>query len=339
MISKFEQGYLRGISSKAGNVSDLMAGKFDLLVLFQSWDSRCICISGAENLYAENAILINFENRGVSGLRDQHDPIVSHFAREKSGEVHEIRGRSEDLEPLWNNLEEKLEELYRRVGKGLRVVMDLSASPRYFALGLIASGLRRGLIREIACFYSEGTYQDAQPGIIHSDIFTIGRWKTVPIPGLLGTYAPEKDRHYLVSVGFEGSKTLRVITHGDPDGVTILFPDPGYDPGYIEKTKENNARLFKEYSQEEPHWIKAHAADAIGAWRSLNQLQPGRLDASNISSLCCGTKPHSLALALHALATSSPTVLYNKPDRHKETRIVPNGVYWRFDIVDLTAVS
>jgi hypothetical protein len=339
VISEYEQGYLKATSRRSDDVSTIVVGEFDLLVLFQSWDSRCVCISEAKDIRARHAAVICFENRGVSGLRDLHDPIVSRFASEKAGTVHEIRGRSEDLEVVWDLLQAKLEELYVATGRGLRVLVDLSASPRYYALGLIAYGLRCGLIRDIACFYSEAKYQDAQPGIIHSNIFTIGRWEAVPIPGLLGCYAPEKSRHYLVSVGFEGSKTLRDVTHGDPDGITILFPEPGYEAGYIEKTRDTNTRLFKEYGQDESRWIKAHAADAIGAWLGLSQYASQTLEASNVSSLCCGTKPHSLALALHALATSSPTVPYNKPDRHKETRIVPNGVFWRFDIVDLSSIA
>ena len=40
MISEFEQGYLRGTSRRSNSVSELSGGEFDLLVLFQSWDSR-----------------------------------------------------------------------------------------------------------------------------------------------------------------------------------------------------------------------------------------------------------------------------------------------------------
>ena len=265
MISEFEQGYLRGTSRRSSSVSELCGGEFDLIVLFQSWDERCTCISQAEGLRACASIVVCFENRGVSGLRVQHDAIVSEFARSRSSEVHEVSGRSEDLDLVWERLQKELIEFYVAAGRRLRVLVDLSASPRYYALGLVVWGLSRGLFHQIVCFYSEGSYQDAQPGIIHSDMFTIGRWQAVPIPGLLGSYAPEKDRHYLVSVGFEGSKTLRMVTHADPDSVSILFPDPAYEHGYIKKTRENNERLFREYGLSESDWIKAHAADAIGA--------------------------------------------------------------------------
>jgi hypothetical protein len=213
----------------------------------------------------------------------------------------------------------------------------LSASTRYYSLGLLAYGIGQGLVREVSFVYSEATYHDPDSGRT-SEVFTTGRWETVAVPPLLGDYDPEKGRHYHVCLGFEGSKTLRVVTKAEPDHVSILFPDPGYEPGYVETTSKNNSQLLEEFSVAESRIVRARAGDAIAAWRAMGANDLDDPNKYNTYYVCCGTKPHSLALALRAMAMGYPTVLYNKPDRHRESIINPSGTYWRFDIVDLSAV-
>jgi hypothetical protein len=153
----------------------------------------------------------------------------------------------------------------------------------------------------------------------------------------LGECDPEKDRHYFVSVGFEGSKTLRVVTRAEPDHVSVLFPDPGYESDYVATTTRNNSELMNQFSVPGSRIVKAPAGDSIAAWEAMGGIDLDDPVKYNVYYICCGTKSHSLALALRAMALGYPTVLYNKPDRHRESIIIPSGKYWRFDIVDLSA--
>ena len=169
--------------------------------------------------------------------------------------------------------------------------------------------------------------------------FSYGHWKAVPVPFAQGEIRPGKSRHYVVSVGFEGPKTARVLTKADPDRVTILFPSPGVQRGYSALAASQNQRIIDDYKIPKENIIRADAADAIKAWAALNKRALSWRQDEEISFLCCGTKPHALALMLEALVSRKPAVLYNLPERHMFVDVEPNGRFWKFTISDLTSIS
>jgi hypothetical protein len=248
-----------------------------------------------------------------------------------------IERESEDLVGLWEELWVATWEAYASVGRPLDVLLDLSTCPRYYAMAFLAQGFSEGIVGRLTCFYAEGRYPP-DPKELAVDQFTAGKWETHSVPGLAGTADPGSRRLYVVSVGFEGSKTFRAVSSDDPDRVVVLFPNPGVDPSYPERTREKNRLLFAEYGIEERQLINAPAGDAIKAWQALAAAAPAGED-ENPFYLCCGTKPHSLAMALHGLITERATVLYAKPAGHKEIQIEPSGVYWSFRLEDVTLPS
>ena len=338
MSTSFEQGHLRGESAVSESVVDLLQGDYDLAFLFPSWDARCLCITAGNRLKATVAVVVDFANRGVHGLRDVHDPRILNYAESISERLLRVSGVSEDLEGLWAKILDQFLLTYRFFGRPLRILVDLSTSPRFFTLGLLACGVRAGLLRQATFFYAEADYEDRRSFDSGEELFTTGRWETLPIPALLGNYSPEKDRHYVISVGWEGPKTLRVVSRADPDKVSIVFPEPGYHPRYVEKTMAENRLLIQQFGVPGSRIVKAPAGDAIEAWKRMEEFVIDDAERDNAYYLCCGTKPHSLALTLRAMALSYPTVLYNKPDRHKELRVSPSGKYWSFQVVDLSAI-
>jgi hypothetical protein len=337
-MTEHQQSHLRATSKSSDEVAHLFDGHFDLMVLFPSWDGRCICIDQADKLTADNAIIFDFTHKGTLGLREKHDPIVRAYATRATGKALHVTGKSEDLAQLWEQLREQVLRVYLEMGRPLNVFIDLSSSPRYYSLGLLAYGIGQGIVKEASFLYAEATYKDPTSGQL-LETFTTGRWETVTVPQLLGSFDPEKRRHYHISLGFEGPKTLRVVTRAEPDHVSALFPDPGYDPSYLETTTRNNADLLEQFGVVEERIVRAPAGDAIAAWRLMEGRNLDVPERFNTYYVCSGTKPHSLALALRAMALGYPTVLYNKPGRHRESLIDPSGRFWRFDIVDVSAIT
>jgi hypothetical protein len=314
-------------------VEGLVDGEYDLLVMAASWDSRCLCLLRAD-VRARCGIGVFFENRGVLGLRDAHDPKIRAYLSERCNSVHEIEHASEDLEGLWQELWKAAWEAYAQVGRPLRLLLDLSTCPRYYAMALLAGGFRKGIIAALTCFYSEGRYPEPNETNTHEQ-FTTGRWKTQDVPYLTGTADPGNRRFYVVSVGFEGSKTYLAVSNNDAERVMILFPRPGVRPDYPERTRRSNEILYEEYGLDESSEIAAPAGDGIAAWAALAGANPTRPD-ENPFYLCCGTKPHSIAMAVHALIDERVTVLYARPGSHKEAAINPLDSYWALRIQDLS---
>src|SRR6185437_15994620 len=82
----------------------------------------------------------------------------------------------------------------------------------------------------------------------------------------------------------------------------------------------------------------APAADAIAAWKVLETTASERPNMESSYYLCCGTKPHSLALALRAICIQHPTVLYSAPEKHNFVDVYRAGVYWNFRIQDVSVL-
>ena len=192
---------------------------------------------------------------------------------------------------------------------------------------------------EVAVFYAEGDYPEETTELQKHELFTAGGWDVIPIPSVEGEWSPEKERAYLVSVGFEGSKTLRLISRAEPDLVYVLLPDPGVKEEYVARALAQNSSLIDMLRDESEDIVRANAGDAIEAWKKLDEAAVEDRRAANFYYACCGTKPHSLALALRASVLKHPAVLYIVPDRHKVVDVRPLGVYWRFDLRDMTSLT
>jgi hypothetical protein len=249
-----------------------------------------------------------------------------------------FHGSSRAIQSLWKTLREYLFAMYQAVGRRLRLFIDLSTCPRYLSLGVACNMLSSGLASHVTVFYAEGNYSEDSSEESRHELFTKGGWDAIPIPSLEGEWAPNKRRAYLVSVGFEGSKTLRLISREEPDDIYVLFPDPGVKLEYVQRAREQNKTLMSLLPDPSHDVIRAAAGDAIDAWKQLDVASREQPSEQNVYYVCCGTKSHSLALALRALVLRYPAVLYILPDQHKVAETHPLGVYWRFDIKDVTAL-
>lgn len=214
----------------------------------------------------------------------------------------------------------------------------MSACPRYLSFGLMSQAIGAGIADEVSLVYAEGNYPEEKSEEDRHELFTAGGWDVLPVPGLEGEWDPDKKRFYLVSVGFEGSKTLRLVSREEPDEVSILFPEPGVKPEYAVRTGKRNEPLFRRFRIAADHIIRANAGDAIEAWSNLAQASIENPEDQNVYYVCCGTKSHSLALALRALVLRYPALLYIVPDRHRVVDITPLGIYWRFNIRDMSSL-
>jgi hypothetical protein len=332
---EYRQRHILGSSFKSDEAGELLSDKFDLMVLVSSWDTRCISIVEGDDLHAKYGVTMYFNARDNKGLRDKHDLLLENFCKASCSAFNKVCGSSTDVHGMWDKLLKLIIIARRECGRPIRVFVDISSCPKYFAMAILGYCLRTGIAEKVTMFYAEGIYEEK---VEASEVaFTGGHWSTVAVPSLEGTYDPEKKRFYLISVGFEGFKTLRVVSKADPNRVSVLFPNPGVLKEYAQRTREDNRELCIGIPEEQI--IEAHAADVIGCWRSLEEHSSESPDTENTYYLCCGTKPHAIAMALRAIALEYPAVLYNIPEKHSVVHIRPAGEFWRYDLQDITSVS
>jgi hypothetical protein len=281
-------------------------------------------------------MMLRFQGRDSFGHRERHEKDMIAFLSKRTQTMEYIDGDAVDLDGMWKKLWLKAQQIFPQGNSGIRVLVDLSTCPRYYTLGFIAALVQYGVAEQITVFYAEGNYSEdmSTHPIVYP--FTIGQWKAVAIPFLQGFPDPLKKKYFLVSVGFEGTKTGRVLAKEDPDRVSILFPDPGARAGYVKQTLERNLEIFKQFKIPEKQIFRVSSGDAIDVWKKLSLHNPERFAEESAYYLCCGTKAHALGLALRALCLQHPTVLYNLPEKHNFIDVYPSGTYWAFAIQDVS---
>lgn len=334
MSAKYKDGFLFGHSRSAESPRHVLAGEYDLALLAPSWDHRCESIA-ASDVTIRTCIVLRFTTKDEFGFQVEHAAKLDNWLADRCERVVPVVGDSVNLPAIWTNLWQTTWQIAQDALKPLRVLIDLTTCPRYYSLGFFAGVIKYGLARKLTVFYAEGEYGDNQrDSLVYP--FTVGPWRATAIPFLRGFPDPLKGKTYVVSVGFEGRKTARVLAQEDPDRVALLFSDPAVKTEYVDKAWKLNKDIIYQYRIGEGSIARAPAGDAIHAWRALSRARFESPAENSTYYLCSGTKPHALGLALRALCMESATVMYNLPESHKFVHVHPSGKYWSYDLVDLT---
>lgn len=259
---RFRQGYLSGWSRAGYDIGDLVQGSYDLALLAAAWDRRSGCIAEAPNLNLKFALLLTFASRDPLGIQEANEGKLRAYLSRTGCVVESVTSVSEDVELEWTRIWNAAKSLAGK--RSQRVFIDLTGCPRFYSLGLLAALFATGMASEICLFYAEGQY-DSSPYLSDPlDVpFSIGQWRNLPIPFLQGEVDPTKGKYFLVSVGFEGAKTARVLAREDPERISVLYPIPGVAKGYEAEVTERNREIVMRFQVPSEQSISAEAGDAV----------------------------------------------------------------------------
>lgn len=334
-LTECRYGFLDVSQKFSENPSDIFTGDFDVVLVIPSWDPRSTELTKG-SIQSAVTIIPRLENRGSSGRRDVNEKTLIDFMRLTSRELRIIDVSSENVEATYQNVFNHFKQLVSQEGRPLKVFIELTTCPRYLSLGIVATLLKKGWAHEINLSYTGGTYSDEPNGDSFEDVFTVGRWSAIAIPGLEGRHDPGKHRSYLVSVGFEGTKTYRFLASAEPDRVAVLFPNPGVLSDYASRAREANKELFDQFGSD--FSINAGGANLVETLNALESAGFEKPDKENLFYLTCGSKPQSLALALRAFHLKVPAVLYPVPVQHRETNVDSLHMHWVYRIRDTSSI-
>jgi len=333
---RFRSGHIEAESNCYCNAGGIKLGKYDLLILGASWDSRCVWMEEIQRVEASLGIMVTYTRKDSDGRQDRHRELLDEYLGGKCEAKDTIIWKSEDIRTSYDQIYGIILELRKKVGRPVSVCVDISAIPRYCFLAILAVCLKQGLTDKLTYLYAEGDY-DIEPDITQ-EVFHEGGWRSVPVPFLEVPYDPLLSKCIYVSLGFDGSRTQRVTQEQEPDRVLVLFPRPGVKAEYIRKTFIKNKPLLKYYMMRRKDIVCAAAGDAVAAWKAMHEAGNERPNEENIFYICDGTKAHALGIGLRALAGGMGTVFYYIPDEHRATDVRPLGKFWRYDIRDTSVL-
>lgn len=328
-----------GKSSYIENLASTELGCYDVAIVTRGWEERCINITKSASLTTEHTILICFEPVDSRGLSKNNESCIDRYFDGCSKSYIKIEGASSNPDEHFTRILSYVVDVRIAKHRPLSILVDLNTCPPYYTIGIIGKCLGTGIASTIDYFYSEVSYEEhhiiAKKKLNDTPVFTGGEWRLNPVPGIFNHPDFTARDDCIVSLGWEGEKTLRAVSRLDPNRLHVLFPDPGFRDGYSETTRQQNDELFRQYAIEDDHIIRAHAGDAIEAWISLEKAgieNPER----NMYYVVCGTKPHALGVALRAITYKDRrTLLYPVPNSYNISLSFSTGKHWLYSCNDL----
>jgi hypothetical protein len=331
-VSVFREDYISAQSFKSTDRNAVLAGTYELAVFAVSWDRRCLSLAKSTSWRAKRAVVIRPPIVDSEGYCRRHEDDLSSLLAARCQTVEVIDGTKVGFDGVWDRLYAiGADETMKAPSPGA-FLLDLSAMSRFYSAGLVAMIVRLGIAARTDCFYAEGRY-DAQIDVKEM-LFSDGKWERKVVPFLDGKSNPSLGWYYLVSAGFDGQWIKKILFQDEPDRVGLLIPIPGVIPAYEQRCLDGIKPITAEFMIPENFHIKAHAADAVAAWQSISASKHERWEDEQVAYLCCGTKPHAVAMALRALVYRYPAVIYFQPERYKVIPVEEAGTFWRYTIID-----
>ena len=230
-MTEFLAAGIEARSRSEQDVRTLLQGQFDAIVLTPSWDSRCLSITDAPLRSRRPSGSAHYSPTAVHSACATSTTRWSSVGSAKGSRASpRYTGPSENLRDIWRGIFDPLTDLMRERNRPLRVLVDLSTCPRYYAAGLLSSGLQRGVFGDATFFYAEASYSEAENAPRVVEPFTSGRWSPVPVPDRMGRLQSHQAPLLSRLGGLRRAKTFTAVNRADPDRVALLFVPASASP-------------------------------------------------------------------------------------------------------------
>ena len=307
--------------------SELRPNGIDLVIAGATWDSRCrrvLEMNWGDGF--DESLLVTYFDQGKTGRTVENAEFLrARLEKVARRSAQSVLIDSSDVNGSWAIAKRSLVETYLRVGRPLSVLVDVNSVPRFISLALLGYGARSGVISEFYASYTAAAHYDPTDASTETK-FTHGQWLPISIAPL-GTGAPPSSRsHLIVSAGFEGTNTRRLVNALEPDRISLAIPT-GVSAENDRTSLRVNSVLADEYLLDADAVITCPVLDIRATIRALQPLASPRLGSGATSTteyasfLLCGPKTVSLAMAVVSLDTPISQVYYPSPDRHAEMNV------------------
>ncbi|WP_141677827.1 hypothetical protein [Microbacterium oleivorans] len=295
----------------------------DLLIGGATWDARCLVVNDISyRNRVTHAMLLTFEDRGTSGRVDIHEGLLREgMSRVSDNPLLTLQIDTSALVGAWAMFRRAVLNVYEAVGRPLRVAVDLNSVPRYLALSLLGFGAKTGVVASFSAIYSAARAYINESSSLS---FTEGSWKPRAIPTLGEGAFPSARSVLVVSGGFEGDHTLRLVNALEPDRVIVALTT-GIRVEHDRMAQRASVNLAEDYLLAEGGVVTLPAQDLASSVEkleaSLSRFSEEGEDVA-LSFLLSGTKIAALAMGLYAVDHGVAQVYYAEPERRLESSAV-----------------
>lgn len=330
----------------SANCGDIELSDYDLALSFVSWETRCLSICDID-LSTDQLLICDFKTPSESTERKSNYKTMNEWAT-KNKNIRAVKSlklsNSVDCHTNFQLLAEAIGSIVKAKNRQLRILVDISGSPKSILSFLIGFGFTRGVFKELHFFYPHSDYQDKVEAEMIQGIgqrefyrFTYGHWAPILIPYLEGELRPSSQRHMIVMMGAETSATEAFLKRYQPDQLQFVLPLPSVTAEMDKNLGFEVERLMDRMELVESDFVSVKPYDMLTASNKVFELIANADKESDLMVACVGTKPHAIGASIATFLNKSAALVCRVPMKYREVPGPGNGKATLFEIEDLSA--
>ena len=227
-----------------------------------------------------------------------------------------------------------------KVGRPLRILLDITCIPKAYLLYILGSSFKTGYVSRLDCVYCEGEYAlDVSHADVNADsaakmgIISEGDWSSLRVPYFEAEASFPSGRDLFVAMGGEVGLSLPFLERYEPArlGLVLIAESLVQQPAKLPEGE----RLALATILADPNVIRSDVAlaDVVSLVTAATNFCSTSTEEV-VTAIAIGSKPHALALGIAALGQPNMEVVCRVPKRYRPLDVAPAGRYSFYQIED-----
>jgi hypothetical protein len=341
-------GYIDVVQHRSTS-AQLKPVHFDLLICMASWEQRCREVTNWIGLTSERVVVLCFDGSNYQDNDKQANLLALKAFGDKISDDCQILDLPQSLSMIdaFGSIEETLHSIAGKLGRPLRICVDISSMPRSLITFVALASFVRKHCFEVTIYFAVSAHRIVvdQINIETKDAkapFAEGKWKTIAIPYGEGRLATSRDNAIFVSLGLDTFQIFDFVEEVDPSVAYFFIPQRG-DNSAIDSAAMKRFELFEERFENAFKIGKFHKQvvssldiNWFSEFGKVGELKDG-LARGNL--MCpFGPKVHAVGMALVALKDESVSLVGRIPNSYLHYPVDPTGEVYLAVLTDLSSI-
>lgn len=311
--------------------------EYDALLVAASWETRATAAASKLASHSIRTTVLRFES-STSDIDDIKAAQIKHYRVDLNvvGIISLLK--STEIKANFSKLQAWIEEEHRRLGRPLRLLVDISCLPKSYVMFVIGVGFSLDIIAKLNLLYSPGVYDlynttDADKFGGPRSLISVGDWVSHQIPYLNSRNYMRGKRSVYVALGGELALALPFVEKLEPDRLRVVFISDTA-PACPEQYIQSERAAYKELIHA-PNFSSTFFSLKEGVELAADLVAFAREDGcEGVTALAIGCKTHAAGMALASLAENRIEVVARIPAAYKISDVAPTGSTYLLEILD-----
>jgi hypothetical protein len=341
-------GYVRA-NEFSDRIVALPIRKFDLLFCVGSWEQRSLAIAKWHNLSADRTVIFRFKSRNDDAAKDANIKKLEDEFRDRSDCCILHLPSTTQISRAFDTVGETMRAARQRLGRKLRLCVDISTMPRSLIAFILLMGFRNKLIDEATLYFAVSDHTEtlkliAGKGDSSRSPHVEGNWNLMSIPYGEGVVKGSRYDQIVVSVGLDTYQIIDVVDRIEPWASIFLTPHRGDGSSMDNLAGDRFAKIMTRYSSEfnsgrfQQLSVYPYQLSWINELSALMKKTFVRKDASTLF-YPFGPKIHSVGLSLLALQDDHIAVIGRTPSSYFQRTVEATDFACIIDLIDLSSTT